>query len=84
MTVPLDPGTRRLLQRALCKWELMSEPRHSPYRRAFRQLFFEVCDADVPADYRIAQYADRWDEFYAPRLSECLEAVWGIHRSLGG
>src|SRR5687768_9792304 len=61
-----------LLQRALHKWELFSEPPQGPYRRAFRSLFFEVCETDVPADHRVAGYADQWDEFYAKRLAECV------------
>jgi hypothetical protein len=70
-----------LLQRALCKWELFGEPHDGRYWRAFRTLFFEVCEADVPEAYRVAHYADHWDSHYAPRLSECLEAVWRAHVS---
>jgi hypothetical protein len=66
------------LQRALCKWDLVYEPRDGRYWRAFRSLFFSVCEADPPEPYRDESYATAWDREFKSRLPEIVGIVRDI------
>ena len=68
-----------MLQRGLNKWDLVYEPKHGRWWRAYRTLFFEAVHLDVPAAYRNGDWYDRWDRDYAGRLDQCIEAVRKVH-----
>ena len=71
-----------LLQRGLCKYDLEREPENGKYWRAYRTLFFEVCELDIPQQYRHEGGIAVWEEEYRPRLTECIEAVRRVHETI--
>ena len=73
-----------LLQRGLYKWDLEGEAFHGKYQRAFRSLFFEVYDNEVPVRYRLKDrfWATAWETRYRPHLAECVEMVRLLHEGL--
>jgi hypothetical protein len=69
------------LQRALFKWSLVYEPEHSPYWRAFRELFLRLYNAEIPRQYRMADYYDEWTLEFQPYLDECVAIVRQAHEN---
>jgi hypothetical protein len=49
------------LQRYLYKWGGEYEPREGKCWRVFRTLFLDLHDAEIPARFRLAEYAEKWD-----------------------
>jgi hypothetical protein len=72
-----------LLQRSLCKWDLVQEPRDGRWWQAFRAMFLEVIDFEVPVKYRHPSYFEQWGERYAGRRKECIEVVRAEIEGLG-
>ncbi len=70
-----------LLQRGLYKWDLVYEPKHGRFWRAFRTLFFEVCELDAGEPYRGMTYIEEWERDYKPILPQCIEVVRRVHES---
>lgn len=71
-----------LLQRGLCKWDLVYESPESRFWWAYRELFFLAHRLPIPATYRHAQFADAWERDYVPRLDEFVGRVQRIHASI--
>jgi hypothetical protein len=69
------------LQRALFKWSLVYEPENGHYWRAFRELFLRLYAAEIPEQYRMADYYEEWMERFYPQLAECVEAVRQCHEN---
>ncbi len=82
LTPPEQLATFFLLQRALSKWDLADEPENSRHWRAFRSLFFRVYNYEIPEKYRIAEYIDKWNRNYVPRLQQCLDLVRNVHTNV--
>lgn len=72
-----------LLQRGLCKWDLVYEPKHGKFWRAFRTLFFLVCREEIPAPYQIADYLEQWRRKYDPNLEQHIGFIREIHETTG-
>lgn len=70
-----------LLQRGLCKWDLVYEPLHGKFWRAYRTLFFEVCEMEPQEPFRDVRYVEEWDRDYKPALEKCIEIVRRVHES---
>jgi hypothetical protein len=71
-----------LLQRGLCKWDLVYQPEHGKFWRAFRSLFFLVYDYKIPSDYALSQYVERWQRGFVPHLEECVSLIRQIHETI--
>ena len=69
-----------VLQRSLCKWSLVYEPRHGRYWRLFREMFFDVVELDIPQDYHNAEWLSRWDERYSSQRNKAIACVRRKHQ----
>ncbi len=70
-----------LLQRGLAKWNLVYEPKHGRYWRAFRMLFLLAHSYEIPEEYRLAGYYEQWEREYRPNLAEHVARIRTIHMS---
>jgi hypothetical protein len=68
-----------LLQRFLYKWGGDSLPRTSLVWRAFRQLFLDTCDVEVPERYRTAEWESRWLYNILPRIDAYRSMIEKTH-----
>lgn len=71
-----------LLQRGLCKWDLVYEPEHGRFWRAFRSLFLLVYDYEIPPEYALSEYVEQWQRDFVPHLDECVALVRQIHETI--
>lgn len=69
------------LQRALFKGSLVYETSESLYWQAFRELFFQLHGAEIPEQYRMAEYCGEWIEDFQPRLEQCVAVVREKHET---
>ena len=69
------------LQRALCKWDLVYEPCHGRYWRAFRTLFLEVARLPIPEKYADPSWLERWNERYGWQLEKAVACIREVHAS---
>lgn len=70
------------LQRWLHKWGGEYEPETSRNNIAFRELFLELCQADIPEEFRHEECWKRWRQEFLPRQEECVEVVRDSYRRL--
>lgn len=58
-----------------------SEPRHGRNWQVFRELFLELCRAEIPPEYASAPHCEEWDHFYRGQLDAWVTAERQIHSS---
>lgn len=63
------------LQRSLYKYDLQYEPKDSKFRKAFRSLFFECVDLDIPSEYQQQEYYQNWEKEYKPKAKELRKVI---------
>lgn len=63
------------LQRSLYKYDLQQEPKDSKFRKAFRSLFFECADLDIPSQYQQSEYYQNWESRYKPNVEELKKLI---------
>jgi hypothetical protein len=64
---PLEKlATFFLLQRSLYKYDLQYEPEDNKFRKAFRSLFSECVDLDIPLEYQQKEYYQNWESQHKP------------------
>lgn len=68
-----------MLQRYLCKWGGDYLADYSPEWRGFRDLFFLNCRREIPPEYQMADYAQRWEQEFRPHIEECIAIVRQVH-----
>ncbi|MBW4686578.1 MAG: hypothetical protein KME40_16090 [Komarekiella atlantica HA4396-MV6] len=66
-----------LLQRSLYKYDLQYEPNDRKFYKAFRTLFFECVDLDIPVEYQIQEYYKNWESQYKPDLEKLKNTMKG-------
>lgn len=79
---PLEQlATFFMLQKGLCKWNLVYEPQDGKYWKAFRELFLLTCKHEVPKVYQQQPYCRTWRERFAQHLPALVEHIKNIHRN---
>lgn len=69
-----------LLQRYLGKWGGERLTQRSIEWKAFRQLFLDTADVEVPEAFKPREWdAQKWEYRIKPRLRECVETVAAVH-----
>jgi hypothetical protein len=68
-----------LLQRFLYKWGGDSLPKTSLEWKAFRQLFLDTCDVEVPEQYRAKEWEARWFYNIRPRIDSYRAMIEKTH-----
>lgn len=58
-----------------------SDTRDSPYWRAYRELFLELYQRDVPAQYMREEFVQQWRYEYGPMLSAYVGIVRETHKN---
>ena len=58
-----------VLQRKIYKFGWEMEARDSAVWRAFRSLFLELCRVEIPAEFQLAEYHERWRRERLPQLN---------------
>ena len=64
------------------KFDLTYEPQNGKFWRAFRTLFFEVCEMEPLEQYRDRRYYEQWEKHFKPRLQECIMVVRQAHDAI--
>jgi hypothetical protein len=69
-----------LLQRYLGKWGGERLTQRSIEWKAFRQLFLDTADVEVPEAFKPREWdTQKWEYRIKPRLWECVETVAAVH-----
>lgn len=68
-----------MLQRYLYKWGGDYLADYSPEWRGFRDLFFLNCHREIPLEYQLVDYAQRWEEGFRPHVEKCMAIVRQVH-----
>lgn len=77
---PLEQlATFFMLQRGLCKWNLVYEPQDGKYWRAFRELFLKAYRHEIPERYRQQPYYDEWAVKSKAEVRRCVALVRGVN-----
>jgi hypothetical protein len=71
-----------LLQRGLAKWDLVYESERGKFWRAYRSLFLRVYQYEIPSEYEILDYVQRWQQNFIPHLEECVARIRQIHETI--
>jgi hypothetical protein len=68
-----------LLYEGLFKLDLQNEHENGQHWQAFRSLFSQVARLQVPQEYEVRKYAEKWAQEYSPHLAEIAEHIRQIH-----
>ena len=69
-----------LLQRYLGKWGGERLTCRSIEWKAYRQLFLDTADVEVPDEFTSSdEWRQKWESRIKPRLRECVETVAAVH-----